>query len=159
MTSIPADIYSAAPPHPCERLGRITGQSNFLSLLAGVEAGADTTQDMAALAMARRRGIPEMLEAYWGGSRLHRWAICQIVFDAIHAISRIKDRDRIWVKGSILDAFDLVTTGECPVGRTRAKQFRVDHDAYHSSRKLAESLFRQLIEDVQPGYVRARLRA
>lgn len=150
--------YDPTPAHPCERLGRLEGQSNFLSLLAGIEAGPDTTLDAGALGMVRSRCIPEILEAYWGSSNLHRYVLGQIVFNAIDKQSWVKDKDRVWMKGAILDAFDRVRTGACPVARKRAAQFRVDSNAYEATRKLAEGLFTALEGDARPAWMRARLR-
>jgi hypothetical protein len=150
-------FFDASRPHPCERLARLEGQSNFLSLLSGIEAGPDTTQDAAALGMTRRRGrIPEILEAYWGRSSLHRIALCQFVFDAIAERGEIKPRDRIWTKGAILDAFDRYATDACPVARDRAKQFKVDSNAYEATRKLAEGMFTSMEGDSRPVWMRIR---
>lgn len=152
-----SNYFDASKPHPCERLARLEGQSNFLSLLSGIEAGPDTTMDAAALGMTRRRGrIPEILEAYWGRSSLHRIALCQLVFDAIAEQGEIKPRDRIWMKGAILDAFDRYTTGACGVGRLRARHHKVDSNAYEAVRKIAEGMFTAMQGDAQPEWVRAR---
>lgn len=151
--------FDASRPHPCERLARLEGQSNFLSLLSGIEAGPDTTQDAAALGMTRRRGrIPEILEAYWGRSSLHRIALCQLMFDAFAERGEIKARDRIWTKGAILDAFDRFTTGTCSPSRQRARQFIVSQDIYLVIRKSAEGMFTVMEGDTRPAWLRARLR-
>lgn len=153
------EFYDPSTPHPCERLARLEGQSNFLSLLSGVEAGPDTTQDAAALGMTRRRGrIPEILEAYWGRSSLHRIALCQLVFDAFAERGEIKPRDRIWTKGAILDAFDRFATGTCAPSRQRARQFIVSQDIYLVVRKSAEGVLTAMEGDARPTWVRVRLR-
>lgn len=150
--------YDPTPPHPCERLGRLEGQSNFLSLLAGIEAGPDTTLDAGALGMVRSRCIPEILEAYWGRSNLHRYVLGQIVFNAIDKQSWVKDKDRVWMKGAILDAFDRVRVGHCAPSRQRARQFKVSQEPYLATRKMAEGLFTAMEGDARPAWMRARMR-
>lgn len=151
--------YDPAPPHPCERLARLEGQSNFLSLLSGVEAGPDTTLDAGALGMVRSRCIPEILEAYWGSSNLYRYVLGQVVFNAIEQQGAIKERDRVWTKGAILDAFDRVRTGSCAApSRQRARQFAVSQESYLATRRLAEGIFTALEGDARPAWMRARLR-
>lgn len=149
-------FFTASNPHPCERLARLEGQSNFLSLMAGIEAGPDTTMDVAALGMIRDRCVPEILEAYWGQSRAYRYALGQLVFNSINAHGKIREKDRIWVKGAILDAYYRFTTGTCKVARMRAKRFRVDTNAYETTRKLAEGLFTAMEGDARPHWLYVR---
>lgn len=162
MSSVPASwlsTFDPTPPHPCERLARLEGQSNFLSLLSGVEAGPDTTLDAGALGMVRSRCIPEILEAYWGSSNLYRYVLGQVVFNAIEQQGAIKERDRVWTKGAILDAFDRVRAGSCAApSRQRSRQFGVSQDHYLAARKLAEGMFTALEGDARPMWMRARLR-
>ena len=151
------EFYDESPPHPCERLARLEGQSNFLSLLAGVEAGPDTTEDAAALGFIRRGDIPpEMLEARWCGSQLYKPAICQLVFDVMDEAGDVKDGDRLWVKAAILDAFALFTTGVCPIGRHRARRFRVGHDPFYAARKFALAMMQAMAHDLERRWIRAR---
>lgn len=138
------DYFDKRPPPLIERLARIEGQSNFLSLLAGIEAGPDTTQDAAALGWIRDRCIPESLEAYWGRSVLYRYGLCQVVWEALSDVGEVKDKDRIWTKGAILDAFDLWTTGYAVPARQRARQFRVRAEDFRATRRMAEGIFQAL---------------
>lgn len=154
-------LFDPSKPHPCERLARITGQTNFWRLLAGIEEGADTTEDMAALSFARRNGIapPELLEAYWGGVQAFRMELCQYVFDAIgEAGSGVRDKDRVWTKAAILDAFALFTGCEYELPRHRAAQYKVRLEDYIATRKLAEGFMYRFAGDVQPRWIRARYR-
>lgn len=147
------------PPHPCERLARAEGQSNFLSLLAGVEAGPDTTEDMAALAFCRRLGgdLPEILEARWGGSTLYRNQICQRVFESIQVMGTgVRPEDRIWVKGSILDAFELFGGRYPDTGKRRARALKVRYEDYLATRKFAEGLMFGMAGTMQRLWIRAR---
>jgi hypothetical protein len=155
-----SQYFDKSPPHPCERLARITGQTNYWRLLAGVEECVDTTDDMAALAFARKSGSPpELLEAYWGGSKIHRLELCQRAFDFIHRIgSGIAKKDRIWTKGAILDGFDRF----CGIRRSaavRAAKLKVRREDYLATRKLAEGLFYRWAGFVQPDWIHARFRA
>ena len=148
-------------PHPCERLARIAGQTNFWRLLAGIEESADTTEDMAALSFARRNGVapPELLEAYWGGLQSCRRELCQYVFDAIEAAgSGVRPKDRVWTKAAILDAFALFTGQGYELPRHRAAQFKVRLEDYIAARKLAEGFMYHLTGDIQPRWIRARFR-
>ena len=150
------EYWDDAPPHPCERLARQEGQSNFLSLLAGVEAGPDTTEDAAALAFVDC-GLPaEILVAKWAGSCLYRPAICQLVFDVMDEAGDVKERDRLWVKASILDAFRLFTTGHAPIGTDRARQFKTRTDAYYATRKFALSMLQSMANDAERYWIAAR---
>lgn len=156
-----ADLYDPRPPHPCERLARLEGQSNFLSLLSGVEAGPDTTEDAGALAFARKGGgvAPEFLEAFWGGSTLYRRELCQVVFDAIDRMGRgVAEKDRVWVKGAVLDAFELFGGRYPEPGRVRAKRLRARYEDYLATRKLAEGLFHGLAGTAQATWLKARFR-
>ena len=153
-------FFDKSPPHPCERLARINGQTNYWRLLAGVEECVDTTDDMAALAFARKSGgPPELLEAYWGGSTAHRLVLCQLVFDFINRAGRgIAKRDRVWTKAAILDGFDRFI-GVRRSAATRATKFKVRREEYHATRTLAEGLFYRWAGFVQPDWIHARFRA
>lgn len=152
-------VYDTSPPHPCENLARMEGQSNFLSLLAGIEQADSTTDDAAALGWVRDRCIPEALEAYWGRSMLHRYKLGQLVFDQINSLGKVKDKDRIWVKGAILDALDLFTVGECVQANKRAKHFKVDHGVYRATRKMAKAYFDGIEGSARRPWCHVRLRA
>jgi hypothetical protein len=154
-----SQFYDKSPPHPCERLSRVEGQTNYWRCLAGMEEGVDTTEDMAALAFARKSGVPpELLEAFWGGSTQHRISLCQMAFDFIHrGGTGIIKKDRIWVKGAILDGFDRFC-GQRRSAQRRAKKFGVRLEDYLATRKLAEGLFYRWAGFVQPDWIHARFR-
>jgi hypothetical protein len=157
------EVYEASKPDAIESLGRIEGESNFSSLLAGIEAGRDTTQDMGACAMARSSGcIPEVLEAYVAQSKFYRLPLMSMVFKAIVAELRSctprsqRDklesrliRDRAWMQGAVADAFLLLRYGHCKSLSQRAKHFEVDHDAYAAIRKVAHGIFNTLRADAE----------
>ncbi|MGN2244925.1 hypothetical protein ACFWZU_15630 [Frateuria sp. GZRR33] len=152
-------VFDPTKPHPCERIARIEGQTNFWRLLAGVEESVDTTEDMAALSFARRSGCPpELLEAYWGGSRIHRRELCLMCFRVLDAIGRgIRDKDRVWTLGAIIDGFDRF----CGIRRSaknRAEHFKARREDYLATRKLAEGLFYRWAGFVQPEWIKARYR-
>ncbi len=151
-----SDYYSTEKPPKVERLARIEGQSNFLSLLAGVEAGADTTEDMAALAFARSRGaIPEVLEAHVAKSDLYRLPLMSMVFWAIVREYHPKEKDWPWVQGAVADAFMLTRDGKCKPSDQRAKRFKVREETYRTMRNVALGIFSDLVSRATGGYLRA----
>ena len=148
-----SDMYSTDPPHPCERLARIEGESNFLSLLAGIEAGRDTTEDMAALSYARNRGVVvEALEARWSGSVRHRVALCHLVLGTM----QVADKDKTWVRAAILDGYALFVGKEVRDSETAAKMFKVRKGDYLAVRKYAERFLLALAMDAERPWIRAR---
>lgn len=158
-----SEFFTHEPPARVERLARIEGQSNFLSLLAGIEAGPDTTEDMAASSFARfNHGVvPETLEVHIAKSDLFKWPLMSMVFTSIVANlerkgGKIKARDKPWMQGAVADAFLLLRDGKCKYHKDRAKQFRVDHEAYGAFRKLAESEFQSLKDDAETAWEEAR---
>ena len=159
-----AAVFDASKPDPVERLARIEGSSNFMSLLAGIEAGPDTTEDMAALAFSRSADVtPEILEAYIAKSSIFKLPLMSMVFNAIcteieHKRGIVKAKDKPWMQGAVADAFMLVRDGRCKPSRDRAKRFRVGHETYESVRKLAGGIFTQMIDEAETAWVRARFR-
>lgn len=146
-------LFSTDPPHPCERLARIEGQSNFLGLLSGSEAGPDTTEDMAALAMSRAEGaVPEALEIRWSGSIRHKLAFCQMVFDLLSPA----DKDRTWTRAAILDGFQLFREGCCAEAQAKARLFKVRKEDYLAVRKFAERTMLAVAMDAERPWIRAR---
>lgn len=148
--------WDTSPPHPCERLARMEGTSNFLGLLSGQEAGPDTTEDAAALAMCRTAGgVPEALEARWAGTQRDKVALCHMVYDTL---PKVADKDRTWTKAAILDGFYLFSgeRGRVRDHRERAKTFKVRHDDYHTVRKYAERLLTNLANDSERPWIQAR---
>jgi hypothetical protein len=166
-----SDLYDPNPAPAIERLARIEGQSNFLSLLAGVEAGPDTTQDMAALAFSRAWGAtPEVLEAWVAQSGLYRWPLMSMCYARLDSQLHFPEKDRPWVQGAVADAFLLLRYGQFrpaiegkrkarpgakPV-ETRAKQFRVDKSAYGAMRNCAAGEFEQIRAEAHSAWTAAR---
>lgn len=170
--------YDTDKPHPCERLALLEGCSNFLGLLRFAPSkddddgdgppdrrflrseppAPDTVPDAHALGLIRDRCTPEALEVYWGGSRLHRYMLGQLVFETIAQRGKIRDRDRIWTKGAILDALDLFGAGACAVGRERAKRFGVRYEDYLAARKLAGGILTALEGDARRNWLYVRFR-
>ena len=134
-------LFDAKKAPLVERLARIEGQSNFLSLLSGVEAGPDTTQDMGALAFARARGaIPEFLEAHVAQSKLYRIPMMTLVFRAVCETRKPDEREAVWIRCAVSDAFLIFSAGKCKAGEVRAKQCKVQKAAYLAMRNLAHGV-------------------
>jgi hypothetical protein len=151
------DVFDARPAPAVERLARIEGQSNFL--LAGIEAGPDTTEDMAALAFARARGcVPEALEAHIAQSNLFRLPLMSLLFDVIRHDWKPPEKDYPWIQGAIADAFFLVQRGYCKGVNRRAKRFKVDAAAYAAVRKVAEGAFHEMIANAERQWYASRMR-
>ena len=152
-----AELFDNSPAPAIERLARIEGQSNFLSLLVGIEAGPDTTEDMAAQSFARARGaVPEVLEAQVAQSGMYRRPIMSMVFRAICNELRPKETDRPWMQGAVADAFLILRYGKCKGSQERAKQFKVRREPYLVIRKMATGVFSQLLADAEREFRRAR---
>lgn len=141
------ELFDNRPAPAMERLARIEGQSNFISLLAGIEAGKDTTQDVAALAFARTKGcIPEVLEAHVAKSLLFKLPLMSLVFKAISEVLEPGEKDISWIQGAVADAFFLLRDGYCNSIKERAKRFRVNESAYAAARSLANGVFNSLLD-------------
>ena len=139
-------LWDNKPAPAIERLARIEGQSNFLSLLSGTEAGPDTTQDMGALAFARTKGcIPEVLEAHVAKSLLFKLPLMSLVFKAICEVLKPGPRETPWMQGAVADAFFLLRDNRCKPIKERAKQFEVNESAYAAARSLAYGVFNDLL--------------
>lgn len=163
------DPYTREPPHPCERLAKVEGEAAWFKNLAGIEEATDMTEPMAALSFGRAFSSEpmEVLEVKWGGARLYVRAMTYHVLGQIEAISKkaIKPSDRAWMVAAVRDAVELVR-GEKSRGRRasvvpireRAKQFRVDHDAYAAVRIFAQGLVESSAGTAEPAYVRAMYR-
>jgi hypothetical protein len=147
------NLWDASPAPPHERLARIEGQSNFLSLLAGVEAGPDTTQDMGALSFSRSRGaIPEILEAHVAQSEAFRLPLMALLFDAVKREFSPEAKDYLWIQGAICDAFLLLRTGRCKPQNVRARRFHVRLETYAAMRKLAHGVLLEWLDRAQAGW-------
>lgn len=160
------DPYTREPPHPCERLAKIEGESLWFKSLAGIEESSDMSEAMAALAFGRRfSGEPmESLEVKWGGSRLHVRALSEYVLRVIEARAGrpIKPSDRVWMKAAVRDAVEIVrgarVGGGVPSVQRRAKQFRVDNHAYGAVRSFAQGIAEGIAGTCEPAFVRALFR-
>lgn len=159
-------IYSRAKPDPCERLARTEQAAvSWLALLKGilVDPCADTTCDrsdeMGALAIAERRsGVPgAILTAYWAGSSAARLAIAKLVLSELRTQRGWLDkpRDRIKVKGVILDAVDEFRGVYIGDRKRRARLRGMDNHAYESLFKLAAGLLHAWLGYIQPEWKRA----
>ena len=123
------DIFEPSNPDPIERLARIEGESNFFSLLAGIETGKDTTQDMAALSFARTRGcVPEVLETYVAQSGFWQRPLMSALFAVLCDELHPKEADKAWMRGAVADAFLMVRYGHCKPGILRAKKFKIGNN-------------------------------
>lgn len=157
-----AQLFDVTRPAKIERLAKIEGQSNFLSLLAGIEASPDSTEDMAALAFARAWGcVPEVLEAYVAKSDIFKLPLMSAVYYAIgeefaNSGKAIRGKDRLWVMGAIADAFMIMRDGFCRPIEFRAKRFKVDKHVYAAMRKLAGGIFTSLIGDAESAWTQCR---
>lgn len=151
------DFFTASRAPVVERLAKIEGQSNFLSILAGIEAGTDTTEDMGALSFARARGcVPETLEAWVAQSVLFKLPLMSIVYRAVVTELKPADKDLPWVRGAIADAFLLLSRGECKTGGERAKQFHTRKADYLAIRSVAHGVMVEMCNKAEREFVRAR---
>ena len=157
MVAIAKEVFEPSNPDPIERLARIEGESNFSSLLAGIEAGKDTTQDMAALAFSRSSGcLPEVLETFVAQSGIWKRPLMSALFAAIRDELKPDPSDFDWIRGAVADAFLLVRHGHCKTGSLRARKFGVSKDAYYTMRKLAYGVFVLEIDRATQAWERSR---
>lgn len=150
-------LYDTKPAPAIERIAAIEGQSNFLSLLAGIEAGPDTTQIMGALAFTRSEGaIPEVLEAHFAKSVLYKLPLMSMVFMVLVREYGPEEKEWPWIQGAIADAFMLLRDGCCKPIKARAKRFKVGEHVYAAMRKSAEIILGDLLAEARASYNRAR---
>ncbi|MDE2467323.1 MAG: hypothetical protein KGL35_00885 [Bradyrhizobium sp.] len=153
-------FFDASKPHPCERLARWTGQTNFWMVTLGDEGAVDTTQDAAALAFAEDlTGIPgEVLLAYWGDGRSYRRSLAAMILHELvtHHRVRIRDRDRIRVKRAILHGVDRFMHVSVWPYEVAAKRARMDESAFTALAKLTEGVLHRLQGTIQPEWLYAR---
>lgn len=155
------DYYQPSRPPLIERLARIEGQSNFLSLLAGIEAGQDTTEPMGALAFAKMGGaIPEVLEAHVARSRLFQAPIMSMVFAAIVHELNAEKKEWPWILGAVADAFIELRDGFRYVKplADRAREFTVRVEVYAVVRKIAGKIMDDLLAFARARWHRAMRR-
>jgi len=151
------DIFEPSNPDPIERLARIEGESNFFSLLAGIETGKDTTQDMAALSFARTRGcVPEVLETYVAQSGFWQRPLMSALFAVLCEELKPKEADKAWMRGAVADAFLMVRYGHCKPGILRAKKFKIGKDVYYTIRKLAYGVLLLEVDRATQAWERSR---
>lgn len=157
MTADGRDLYSTKRPPAHEWIAGIEGQSNFLSLLAGIEAGPDTTQIMGALAFSRSLGAtPEVLEAHVAKSVLYKLPLMSMVFMAVVREYGPEEGEWPWIQGAIADAFMLLRDGACKPIKDRARSFTVGEGPYNAMRKVAEGIFNELLSTARAKYNAAR---
>ena len=77
----------------------------------------------------------------------------------MHEAGNVKERDRLWVKAAILDAFQLFTTGRTHIGTDRARQFKARTDAYYATRKFALSMLQGMANEAERYWIAARFGA
>lgn len=140
-----AVFWDTSRPDNAELLAWTAGQTNWIDPATGRSRDFISTDNaMAALAFSRQHPDdigPEVLEAYWAGCNIHRWAICQHVFEALLYELPVEEMDSfLWVKGAILDAFDSFRGVGCPAGANRARRFGVRKQDYLVVRGLAEKI-------------------
>lgn len=155
------DYFDKRRPPLIECLARIEGQSNFLSLLAGIEAGPDTTEPMGALGFARSAGAtPEVLEAHVAQSALFKLPIMTLVFLAIVAETGADEKEWPWMQGAVADAFNELRCG--PKGvmplSERARQFGVRKDVYGVMRRVAGRVLDDYLASARARFIRAMRR-
>jgi hypothetical protein len=154
----PREVFSHERPHPCERLARMEGQTNFWLAFGGSEAGTDTTMDAAALAFAERRsGIPAaVMLAYWGGSTSARYALATCVLQAmIGAGAKFGESER-GARRAVLDALDVFGGRDIGPLAERAKRHRMRHEDYSALLKLATGILHAWLGEIQPEWVVTR---
>lgn len=135
------EIFEGDKPDKIERLARIEGQGNFWSVLAGVDAARDTTEDMAALSFARSQGaIPEILETYVAQTGVWRTPIMAMTFRALCEELRPRQKDKRWMMAAVSDAFLLLRYGECKPLQERAKSVCAYVEEYALIRKIAHGV-------------------
>lgn len=159
-------VYIHPKPAAIERLARIEGESAFLSLLAGIEAGGDTTQDMAALAFTRKRAIPEVLECHVAQTDAFKRPLMSLTFAAMADVMRPSEKNvkafKRWqkdvptIQGAIADAFLLLRDGTCKPQKDRAMGFKVEEAVYSALRKVAAAVLFQLCNEAEQAWIFAR---
>lgn len=152
------EVFSRERPHPCERLARLEGQTNYWLAFGGSEAGTDTTMDAGALAFAERRsGIPaEVLTAYWGGSRQARYALASCILYSVGGRFVSRDGSLRSARGAILDAVDAFRGVDIGALDARARLRGMDVGAYTALWKLAGGLLHAWLGEIQPEWIVSR---
>lgn len=136
--------YDQSPPHPLERIARREGESNLMSLLVGIEGGGDTTRESFCLAVARfdrSDAGPEALETHWAMADRYRMILCHVVFKLLRNRYEERDGSHRYLRGAILDAYDLFRKDAAPTSAFRSKQFKMRKADYLDARKAALSEF------------------
>lgn len=154
----PRDVFTHERPHPCERLARLEGQTNYWLAFGGSEAGSDTTMDAGALAFAERRsGIPSsVLLAYWGGSHRARYALASCILYSIGGRCASRDGSLRAARGAVLDAVDVFRGVEIGALAQRAARRGMRHEDYSALFKLAGGILHSWLGEIQPEWITAR---
>jgi hypothetical protein len=152
-----AGLYDPKPPPAIERIAGVEGQSNFISLLAGIEAGPDTTQIMGTLGLTRSAGaIPEVLEAHYAKSTLYKLPLMSMVFMLLVRQYAPAEKEWPWMQGAVADAFMILRDGKCAGVKIRARKYRVDEQAYAAVRKVSEGIIWDIFGKARASYYRAK---
>lgn len=158
----PRDTHSYERPHPCERLARLEGETNYWLAFGGSEAGSDTTMDAGALAIAERRcGVPaHVLLAYWCGSRVARYALATCVWHALLASGArfFTGSSERGPRGAVLDAVDMFRGRDIGALSNRAKLRGMRHEEYSALLKLSGGILHGWMGEIQPEWIAARFR-
>ena len=154
----PREVFSHERPHPCERLARLEGETNYWLVLGASEAGTDTTMDAGALAFAERRsGIPAaVMLAYWSGSRQARYALASCVLYSIGGRCASRDGSLRAARGAILDAVDAFRGVDIGALDARARLRGMDVGAYTALWKLAGGILHAWLGEIQPEWIVSR---
>lgn len=152
------EVFSHERPHPCERLARLEGQTNYWLAFGGNEAGTDTTLDAGALAFAERRsGVPAaVLTAYWGGSRQARYALASCILYSLGGRFVSRDGSLRSARGAILDAVDAFRGVDIGALDARARRRGMDVGAYTALWKLAGGILHAWLGEIQPEWIVSR---
>jgi hypothetical protein len=140
----PGGYYDQSPPHPLERVARREGESNLMSLLVGIEGGGDTTRESFCLAVAREDKSdvgPEALETHWAMADRYRMLLCRVVFKMLRFRYAERNGSHRYLRGAILDAYDVFRKDHAPTSEFRSKQFKMRKADYLEARKAALSEF------------------
>jgi hypothetical protein len=157
----PRDTYSYERAHPCERLARLEGETNYWLAFGGSDAGSDTTMDAGALAIAERRsGVPaHVLLAYWGGSRMARYALATCVWHALLAVgAKFTGSSERGPRGAVLDAVDMFRGIDIGALSNRAQRRGMRHEEYSALVKLSGGILHGWAGEIQPEWIEARFR-
>lgn len=154
------DLFSTARPHPCERLARWTGQTNYWLAFGGSDVAADTTGD--ALAMGIAQGVcafpVEVLIAFWGDPKAYRVPLAAAVLRMMEMCGcKIAPRDRICAKRAVLYAVDRFSGSEVWSVLAAAKRANMRAQDFSALVRLADGILDVWRADAQKAWISARV--